>query len=73
MGLDSVGSEIYDIHGYFLRLTVGQWTPRFWGVTNPITADGYLGNCNSVISLAFIDEELILYMNQSLSSIEHLS
>ena len=23
MGLDSVGIEIYDIHGYFRRLTVG--------------------------------------------------
>ena len=23
MGLDNVGTEIYDIHGYFLRLTVG--------------------------------------------------
>ena len=23
MGLDSVGVEIYDIHGYFLGLTVG--------------------------------------------------
>ena len=33
MGLDSVGVEIYDIHGYFCRLTVGQWTPGFWGVT----------------------------------------
>ena len=73
MVLDSVGAEIYDIHGYFRRLTVGQWTPRFWGVTHPITTYGYLGNCNSVISFAFIDEELILYMHQSLSNIEHLS
>ena len=24
MGLDSVGAEIYDIHGYFCGLTVGQ-------------------------------------------------
>ena len=27
MGLDSVGIDIYDIHGYFNELTVGQWTP----------------------------------------------
>ena len=33
MGLDSVGIETYDIHGYFHRLNVGQGTPRFWGVT----------------------------------------
>ena len=33
MGLDNVGVEIYDTHGYFLRLTVGQRTPGFWGVT----------------------------------------
>ena len=33
MGLDSVGTEIYDIHEYFRRLTVGQRTPGFWGVT----------------------------------------
>ena len=32
MGLDSVGAKIYDIHRYFRRLTVGQRTPRFWGV-----------------------------------------
>ena len=29
MGLDSVGTEIYDIHWYFRELTVGQWTLRF--------------------------------------------
>ena len=33
MGLDSVGIEIYSIHGYFHGLTVGQQTPEFWGVT----------------------------------------
>ena len=33
MGLDSVGTEIYTIHGYFRRLTVGQRTLGFWGVT----------------------------------------
>ena len=33
MGLDSVGAEVYDIHGYFHGLTVGQRTPGFWGVT----------------------------------------
>ena len=34
MGLNNVGAEIYDIydiHGYFRRLTVGQRTPGFWG------------------------------------------
>ena len=29
MGLYSVGAEIYDIHGYFNGLTVGQRTPGF--------------------------------------------
>ena len=29
MGLDCMGVEIYDIRG----LTIGQRTPRFWGVT----------------------------------------
>ena len=24
MGLDNMGTEIYDIHGYFRKLTVGQ-------------------------------------------------
>ena len=33
MGLDSVGSDIYDIHGYFRKLTVGQRILGFWGVT----------------------------------------
>ena len=33
MGLDSVGTEIYDIHEYFRKLTIGQRTPEFWGVT----------------------------------------
>ena len=33
MGLDSVGIDIYDIHGYFRNFTVGQWTLGFWGVT----------------------------------------
>ena len=33
MGLDNVGIDIYDIHGYFHELTVGQRTPGFWGVT----------------------------------------
>ena len=33
MGLDSVSIDIYDIHGYFRELTVGQRTPGFWGVT----------------------------------------
>ena len=36
MGLDSVGVEIYDIHGYFHGLTIGQRTPGFWGVIVPI-------------------------------------
>ena len=31
MRLDSVGIDIYAIHGYFHRLTVGQRTPRFFG------------------------------------------
>ena len=30
MGLDIMGTEIYDIHEYFRELTVGQRTPRFW-------------------------------------------
>ena len=29
MRLDSVGTEIYDVHGYFHGLTVGQRTPGF--------------------------------------------
>ena len=33
MGLDCVGAKIYDIHGYFCELTVGQRTPKFWGIT----------------------------------------
>ena len=37
MGLDSMGFEIYDIHGYFRRLTVGQRTPGFWGVTTSLS------------------------------------
>ena len=32
MGLDSVGTEIYDIHGYFYGLTVGQ-RPLDFGVS----------------------------------------
>ena len=31
MRLDSVGTEIYDIHEYFRGLTVGQRTLGFWG------------------------------------------
>ena len=38
MGLDSVGIDIYDIHGYLRELTVGQRTLEFWDVThNPTT------------------------------------
>ena len=33
MGLDNVGIDIYDIHGYFRKLTVGQRTPGFLGIT----------------------------------------
>ena len=33
MGLDSVGTEIYDIHEYLRGLTFGQRTLGFWGVT----------------------------------------
>ena len=33
MRLDNVGIDIYDIHRYFRELTVGQRTPKFWGVT----------------------------------------
>ena len=33
IGLDNVGGEIYDIHGYFHSLIVGQRIPRFWSVT----------------------------------------
>ena len=36
MGLDSEGADIYDIHGYFGKLTISQRTPRFWGVTYAI-------------------------------------
>ena len=32
MRLNSVGTEIYDIHRYFRGLTVGQRTSGFWGV-----------------------------------------
>ena len=31
MGLDSMGTEIYAIHGYFHGLMVGQRTPEFLG------------------------------------------
>ena len=31
MGLDSMGTEIYAIHGYVCGLTVGQWTSWFLG------------------------------------------
>ena len=31
MGLDSVGTGIYAINGYFRGLTIGQQTPRFLG------------------------------------------
>ena len=31
MGLDSMRTKIYAIHGYFRGLTVGQRTPRFFG------------------------------------------
>ena len=40
MGLDSIGAKIYDIHGYFHGLKIGQWTPGFWGVTNKVTKMG---------------------------------
>ena len=30
MGLDSMGTEIYNIHEYFRGLTVGKRTPDFW-------------------------------------------
>ena len=33
-GLDSVGIEIYAIHGYFHGLMVGQRTPEFLGFHN---------------------------------------
>ena len=29
MGLDSMDIDIYDIHGYFYELTVGQQTSEF--------------------------------------------
>ena len=38
MGLDNVGVEIYGIHEYFHGLTIGQWTPRFLGVTFNLTS-----------------------------------
>ena len=28
-----MGIDIYDIHGYFRELTVGQWIPGFSGIT----------------------------------------
>ena len=31
MGLDSMGTRIYAIHGYFRKLTVDQRTPGFLG------------------------------------------
>ena len=33
MKLNSVGIEIYYIHGYFRGLTIDQWITGFWGVT----------------------------------------
>ena len=33
MGSNSMGTEIYDINGYFRGLTVGQRTLGFWDVT----------------------------------------
>ena len=38
IGLDSLGTGIYVIHGYFLGLTVGQQPPGFWGVTTVVEA-----------------------------------
>ena len=38
MGLDRVGTEIYNIHGYFRELTVGQRTLEFWCVTISVPA-----------------------------------
>ena len=36
MGLDNVGAEIYDIHGYFNGMTAGQRALGFWGVIDTI-------------------------------------
>ena len=46
-GLDSLGTEIYDIHEYFLKLTVGQQTPGFWGVTLYFDDMIYMGSSSS--------------------------
>ena len=35
-GIGQGGIEKHDIHGYFCVLTVGQWTPRFWDITDKI-------------------------------------
>ena len=47
MGLDSVGIDRYDIHGYFRELTVGQRTPRLWVVTFLISYLFCISNSNS--------------------------
>ena len=38
MGLDNVGVEIYNIHGYVHGLTVGQWNLRFWDATKTMSS-----------------------------------
>ena len=43
MGLDSVGIDVYDIHGYFRELTVGQRTLGFWDFTSKMCHTTY---CN---------------------------
>ena len=49
MRLDSVGVEIYDIHGYFYRLTIGQLTLRFWGVTEIVQTDVLLSQQRNIV------------------------
>ena len=49
MGLDSVGAEIYDIHGYFHRLMVGQWPPGFWDVTKLIDSLEFFKCCYKLL------------------------
>ena len=52
MGLDSMGAEIYDIHGYFRGLMVGQWAPDFWDVTKLIDSLEFFKCCCKLLLYA---------------------
>ena len=67
MGLDSVGTEIYAIHGYFRGLTIGQRTPEFFGVSHVLSNKSY--HCTCILTryarqfLASTTTSLLLFVN----------